>query len=463
MTEQALSRTRAGASVDVRLAWQLVRGSDRQEWWRLGLTAAGAALATGFALAAVALASLHGYYRVSFGHGLLDGPGERSGVVVSLLLLLVPVLGFLGQCARIGAVHRDRRLAGLRLAGAGPAQVRRIAALETGTACLLGSVLATAVCVPVLLGVWSGPTAWTWAGSVLVLLGVPVLGAAAGALALRRVVASPLGWVRRVRPSSGRGPGLLFVAGVLLVLLLALWAVANTSGADRGRVPLTVFALVLLVGGGTVWLAGGAAGAVGRLLAGRARSAATLIAAERLRADPWAAARTHAAVLLVTIVGTGFVGIRRALLADLHEMSRDQRLGTDLAFYTTGLDLTAAAILVGLAITLSGLAVGTAESVANRRRGLAAQVASGVPRAVLGRALLLETALPLAPAVVLAGAGGMAIGVWYASLTEGRLAQTVPYAALLVPVGVYACCLLAAAASLPLLRRSAHPGELRYA
>jgi hypothetical protein len=101
--------------------------------------------------------------------------------------------------------------------------------------------------------------------------------------------------------------------------------------------------------------------------------------------------------------------------------------------------------------------------VANRRRGLAAQVASGVPRAVLGRALLLETALPLAPAVVLAGAGGMAIGVWYASLTEGRLTQTVPYAALLVPVGVYACCLLAAAASLPLLRRSAHPGELRYA
>ncbi|MEV6054398.1 FtsX-like permease family protein [Streptomyces sp. NPDC052107] len=463
MTGQALSGTRAGVSADVRLAWRLVRGSDRQEWWRLGLTAAGAALATGFALAAVALASLHGYYRVSFGHGLLDNPGERSGAVVSLLLLLVPVLGFLGQCARIGAVHRDRRLAGLRLAGAGPAQVRRIAALETGAACLLGSVLATAVGVPVLLGLWSSPTAWTWAGSVLVLLGVPVLGAAAGALALRRVVASPLGWVRRVRPSSGRGPGLLFVAGLLLVLLLALWAVANTSGADRGRVPLTVFALVLVVGGGTVWLAGGTAGAVGRLLAGRARCAATLIAAERLRADPWAAARTHAAVLLVTIVGTGFVGIRGTLLADLHEMSRDQKLGTDMAFYTTGLDLTAVAILVGLAITLSGLAVGTAESVANRRRGLAAQVASGVPRAVLGRALLLETALPLAPAVVLAGAGGMAIGVWYASLTQGRLTQTVPYTALLVPVGAYACCLLAAAASLPLLRRSAHPGELRYA
>lgn len=45
---------------DLRLAWQLTRGSDRREWWRVALTAVGAALATGFALAGVALASLDG-------------------------------------------------------------------------------------------------------------------------------------------------------------------------------------------------------------------------------------------------------------------------------------------------------------------------------------------------------------------------------------------------------------------
>ncbi|MEU9989692.1 ABC transporter permease [Streptomyces sp. NPDC048045] len=456
--------TRGGGALtaDARLAWQLTRGSGRQEWWRVGLTAAGAAAATGIALAAVALASLRGYYSVSFGGGLLNDPGERSGVIVSLLLLLVPVLGFLGQCARIGAVHRDRRLAALRLAGAGPAQVRRIAALETGLACLLGSVLATAAAVPVLLGVWAGSTAAAWAGLVLVALGVPVLGAAAGALTLRRVVASPLGWVRRARPRSGRGPGLLFTGAVLAVLLLALSVVVHTSGTDRGRVPLTVFGLIVAVGAGTVWLTGGTAALAGRVLAGRARSAATLIAAERLRDEPWAAARTHASVLLVTIVGTGFVGIRQALLAGLHEMRREHQLGTPLSFYTTGIDLTGAAILVALAITLSGLAVGTAESLANRRRSLAAQVAAGVPRAVLGRALLLETALPLAPALALAGAGGMAIGIGYASLTQGHGSLVVPYAGLLVPVGVYGCCLLAAACSLPLLRRSVRPAELRY-
>ncbi|MYS46160.1 ABC transporter permease, partial [Streptomyces sp. SID5998] len=104
---------------DLRLAWLLVRGSDRQEWWRIALTAAGALCATGLGLAAVALAALgENQYGIPLAYGLLDHPGERHGVILTLLLLQIPVLGFLGQCARIGAVHRDRRLAALRLAGA---------------------------------------------------------------------------------------------------------------------------------------------------------------------------------------------------------------------------------------------------------------------------------------------------------------------------------------------------------
>jgi hypothetical protein len=444
---------------DLRLAWELTRGSDRGEWWRVTLTATGAALATGFALAAVALASLRGSYRVSVGAGLLDEPGTRSGVIVGLLLLLVPVLGFLGQCARIGAVHRDRRLAGLRLAGATPWQVRRIAALETGLACLLGSAAATVCTVLLLLRQWDRPTALAWVGIALVAVAVPVLGAAAGALALRRVVASPLGWVRRVGPRGGRGPGLLFLAGVLLVAVLALLTVGTTSAAasnrPNGGLPLTMAGAVLAVGAGAVWLSGATAKATGRILAARARSAATLIAAERLRDDPWSAARTHAAVLLVTVVGTGFLGIRQVM----SDVLRTRRFSAPASYYTTGLDLTGAAIAIALAITLTGLAVGTAESLATRRRGLAAQAAAGVPRRVLGRALLLETALPLAPAVLLSGLGGTAIGTWYA-LLAGR---PVPWAITLVPVAVYAACLLAAATSLPLLRRSVRPGELRYA
>ncbi|GGZ78297.1 FtsX-like permease family protein [Streptomyces echinoruber] len=439
---------------DLRLAWLLSRGSDRREWWRAGLTALGAALATGFTLAAVAVASVQGQVNAPIGGGLLDRPGERSGVVLALLLLLIPVLGLLGQGARVGAVHRDRRLAGLRLAGASPARVRRIAALETGLVCLLGSALATAGAVPLLLAAWH-PPARVWAGAALVAAAVPVLGALVSVVALRRVAASPLGTVRRVRPE--RGPSAAFpVAAVLLVAVGLL----VTPEAFRGvlTAPLLVTGAVVATGAGALWLTGAAARLTGRLLAARTGRPAVLIAAERLRQDPWAAARTHAAVLLVTVVGTGFVGVRQAFLADLR--GKPETLTTDLSFYTTGLDLTAAAILVALVLALAALAVGTAESLATRRRELAAQAAAGVPRAVLARALLLETALPLAPALLVAGCGGLAIGVWYAAVNGTR---TMPYAALLVPFGVFGCCLLAAAASLPLLRRSVRPGELRHA
>ncbi|MEF9903927.1 FtsX-like permease family protein [Streptomyces sp. P9-A2] len=447
---------------DLRLAWLLTHGSDRREWWRVTLTATGAALATGFALAAGVLLSL-GVRRTgtSVAEGLVDEPGTRAGVILGLLLLLVPVLGFLGQCARVGAVHRDRRLAGLRLAGATPWQVRRIAALETGLACLLGSAVATVVSVLLLLGLESRPDVLAWVVVALVALAVPALGAAVGALALRRVVASPLGRVRRVTEiRSARGPGRLFLGGAVLVVavgVVSALAGRTSAGGANWAFLVTVFAALLAVGAGAVWLAGASSRLIGRVLAGRARSATVLIAAERLRADPWAASRTHAAVLLVTVVGTGFMGVRHAFLAVLH---RDREtLGASTSYYTTGLNLTAAAITVAVLITLSGLAVGTAESLATRRRGLAAQTAAGVPRSVLNRALLLETALPLAPALLLAGIGGMAFGVGYSTLT----ATSLPWTALLVPPAAYAACLLASATALPLLRRSADPSQLRYA
>ncbi|MEU6549938.1 FtsX-like permease family protein [Streptomyces sp. NPDC046915] len=453
---------------DLRLAWLLTRGSDRREGWRVLLTAVGAGLATGIAMVVAVLMPMDGHHHIGVGGGLLDEEGTRGGVVFALTLLLIPVYGFLGQSARIGAVHRDRRLAALRLAGAGPAQVRRIAALESGLACLAGSAVATTVSVPVLLRLWPHPVPLAWAGLAAVALLVPAAGAAVSALSLRRVVTSPLGVVRRVRPV---GPGRLFLVATVLLGVSALFVAAAAFVGDPFSLPLfglavgplAVFALFLLVGAAAVWLAGWSSHRLGKALAARARGATVLIAAERLRDDPWAAARTHAAVLLVTVVGTGFVGVRQVLLADLRASRREGRLGMGMSYYTNGLDLTAAAILVALAIVLSALAVGTAESVATRRRALAAQTAAGVPQAVLARALLLETALPLVPAVTVAGVGGMGIGVWYASLVREHTTPGMLYAALLVPVVVYACCLLAAATSLPLLRRSAHPAELRYA
>ncbi|CAM5539086.1 hypothetical protein SGRIM128S_08731 [Streptomyces griseomycini] len=224
---------------------------------------------------------------------------------------------------------------------------------------------------------------------------MPVVGTLTGVLALRRVVASPLGTVRRVRPRTR--PGLMFFGAVAL-FLGALFASYLSLDRRPGTVPtgpMLVVSGLALAGAAALWLVGAAARLTGRLLAARTGSPAVLIAAERLRDDPWAAARTHTVVLLVTVVGTGFVGIRRTLLEVL---GSGKHVSEDLSFYTTGLDLTAAAIGVGLVITLSGLAVGTAESLATRRRTLAVQAAVGVPRAVLRPGEAAGDQAALAPA-----------------------------------------------------------------
>jgi hypothetical protein len=443
---------------DVKLAWLFTRGSDRREWWRFGLTAVADAAATGFAATAAALASLgDGAYRIPYADGLFDRPGERSGVILALVLLLVLTLGLLGQCARIGAVHRDRRMAGLRLAGASPNRVRRIAALETGLACLSGSVLAVPVVVTAVLtaGV---PSVSLWVAVALVALLVPVAGALVSVLALRRVVASPLGEVRRVRRTAGKGTAVKGVVAVCGAIVLGLLAVAY-GGRLGLNGPVTLFVAFMLLGLGAVWASGAFARLVGHRLAGRTDNPAVLIAAERLRDDPWAAARTHAAVLLLTVAATGYMGVRQALTTDL--LAQRFLTPSDLDFYVTGLDLAAVAVGTALLITVAAVAVGAAEGIATRRRGLAAQVTAGVPRQVLTRALLLETALPLAPAVGLAAIGGLAVGVFYATVTgDGGL--TVPWTALPMPFVVYGTCLLAAATAIPLLRRTVRPSELRY-
>lgn len=444
---------------DLRLAWHLVRGSDRHEWWRITLTGVGALLATALAQGAAVLASVRGHHAFSVAHGLLDDPGERAGVIAALLLLMIPVLGFVGQSARLGAVHRDRRLAGLRLAGATPWQVRRIAAAETGLACLTGAAVATLLSAVVVARMGDHTSAWTWAGVAAVALGMPVLGALTAVLVLRRVVASPLGTVRRVRVTTRSGRAAFGLVALFLVVLFLSYVGVDAGRGGFSTAPALIVCVLALTGAGAVWLAGAAARFTGRLLAARTGSPAVLIAAERLRDDPWAAARTHTVVLLVTVVGTAYAGIRRTLLEVL---GSGKHVSENLDFYTTGIDLTAAAIGVGLVITLAGLAVGTAESVATRRRTLAAQAAAGVPRAVLGRALLLETALPLAPGMLLAGAGGGAIGLWYAAVAEGGGWST-SWTLLLVPAAVYTASLLAAATALPLLHRTVRPSELRYA
>ncbi|MFD3451034.1 FtsX-like permease family protein [Streptomyces sp. NPDC058691] len=479
---------------DARLAWSLLRGSPRGEWWRLGLTAAGTALGTVFALAATVVAVIGTRFGGGahwYTHRLFNDPTTRYGLVMGLLLLILPLLAFLGQCTRIGAVHLEQRLAALRLAGATPRQVRRVQALETGAACGIGAlaglaaflvlraVLAAAQPVVVTDGWTWRPTAWPtdvpvpWLAAAAVVLGMPLLATLEARFTLRRAAADPLGVAsggRRPHPRPGRGRLALWALAPLALVAATALQLANMFVLDGRATVHGIYGVAASAGLATVVLSvvgvlygsAGLALLTGRLAA-RSGRPALLIAGERLQADPWAGARAHGAVLLAVLAGAGFMGVRRLLIEYLTAPRRFPYSASDLAFYFDGLRLVGAGIVIAFAVAVGGLVVGAVESVVTRRRTLAALAAGGVPRGVLNRAALLETALPLVPAVVLAtGCGLLAVAGWWKAVGLDS-SYAFPLAEpLLAAVALPAAALLATAASLPLLRRTVHPAQLRY-
>ncbi|MEV0806448.1 FtsX-like permease family protein [Micromonospora sp. NPDC050200] len=417
---------------------RLALAGNRTDTVRVVLTALSATLATLAGLAALTVLAIptppgdRWTQSEQYGNALLREPGLRGGTALALLLLAIPVLALAGQCARLGAPARDRRLAALRLAGATPGQVTRIAVAETGLASLFGTLVGLAGYLggravlhrPDAQGRLALPTdVLPSAGAILaVVLGLPLVAALASALLLRGVTTTPFGVVRRARRERAPGPwaGLLIVGG--LVAFAAFDPVLDRY-QDLHREPPLWLPPLLLVGGGLAAILGVVVGTgwlsytSGRLLHRYARRPAALLASRRLTADPWAGSRTFAALLAAVIVGAGAAGIRAAFAAEieLRRLNGGSLAGSD-DFYLGTMDLIDVAIAVAMTIAAGGLVVALVEGIAARRRAYAALVATGVPRGTLGRSIAWAAFVPAVPAVVLA----LAVG----ALLAGGLTRT---------------------------------------
>jgi len=227
--------------------------------------------------------------------------------LVGIVVLLFPVLVFVGVATRLAAAQRDRRLAALRLVGAAASRVRLIASGETlvgavaGLLFGIGFFLAArplADDVPIAqLALFPGDVLPTPALTALVLVAVPVLAVLTSLFAMRRTIIEPLGVVRHQKPVRRRlwwrlvpavgGIALLasqvgaigekgqsfqfaVIAGVVLLMLgipvLLPWLVERVVNWMRGATPalqLAVRRLQLdagtaarIVGGVAVVLAG---------------------------------------------------------------------------------------------------------------------------------------------------------------------------------------------------------------
>ncbi|GIJ34091.1 FtsX-like permease family protein [Micromonospora sediminimaris] len=465
---------------------RLALAGNRTDAARVALTALSALLATLAGLAALTVLAIEKppgdawQQSEQYVNALLREPGLRGGTAFALVMLTIPVLALAGQSARLGAPSRDRRLAALRLAGATPGQVTRVAMLETGLASLAGTVLGLACYLggrevlhrPDDNGQLALPTDVLppVPAMAAVVLGLPVLAAAATAVLLRAVATTPLGVVRRAgRTGSPQPwPALLIGLGVL-----AAAVVEPIQWALRGAA-LEWLALVAMVGifgavMGVIFGAGWIAHLAGRTLHRLARRPAALLAARRLTDDPWASSRTFAALLAALIIAGGAAAFRASfqLRAELEqEQNRLAGFGDDAfhdSFYLNTMDLVDLAVAAAVAIAAAGLLVTLVEGIVSRRRTYAALVATGVPRATIGTSIAWQVLAPVVPAVLIALGVGYAIGrLLTGDLSPGARRPDVPLEQLAVQgAGAIVAVLVVVGLGVLFLRSTTAVEELR--
>lgn len=504
-----------------RLSWPtalwLAAKGGRSDAVRITLTALGSAGGTLALLGAATVISI-GPDDGPYSSRVLQETGLHQGVVVALVVLCIPVLVFVGQCSRVGAPARDRRLAAIRLAGGTPRDVTRVACGEAGVAAGLGAIVGLAayllgrvlldtpvvgtypevtqissvegsidvppgaevtqipsggsfsyeqVTGPVLrLPTDVRPTMWVIVALVLL---IPLAAAAFARLALRGVTISPFGVIRHRRIQPPRLlPAVLFTVGVLALASFYTVLRALEVRIDGLGIPaVVVLVLLLLTSAGLILGNAALAAGIGNVVAPRARRPAVLIAARRLAADPFAASRAFGALLLTVLIGAGAQGVRAYILASTDPSE---------TFYADTLDLVDVVIVVAVVVASLGLLVIAAEGIVARRRSLAALTAAGTPVGVLRRAVLTEALLPLLPMSVLAATAGILaarglFGTTYVEYDYSATGQPLGERVISIPVpwmelgvlvaGTLLVTLLVTSLSLLFLRGSTDPSELR--
>lgn len=340
---------------------------------------------------------------------LVSDRGVRGGYVFALLLICVAPLALLRQVVRLGTAARERRLAALRLAGATPAEVRRMGALEVGVPALLGG-LAGYVVFAVLRVLFGGlpqgregmviesqvqrelrlvpvSVSPSWWQVLLLAVAVGLVGILAGTQSSRSMVISPLGVARRAPHGAPRPWGLLFIA-----LAAVLWKPASLPRASE-VLPLVLVASVVA---GLLLLAPWVAYWVARAVAARARRLHVLMAARRLVHDARPAGRAAAAVGAIGLVAGGGGWL-------LAELPRSQGGSFDQvdAMYTVPMALGGVVLLAALGLVVFSMSVHGVETLMDRKRSIASLAALGTSMRELERVQRWEVGLVALPMAVL--------------------------------------------------------------
>lgn len=392
--------------------------------------------------------------------------GLAFGIMLTLALSAVPVIHLAMQAVRVGAPERDRRLAGMRAAGATGSDLRAVLRGEAlvctcvgvvaglGTWALTLTALSRWVRIeysmnwngveegsmPLLTVLWPSP----W---LLVLSAVVVIAIAACVLPLsaRRVTTT-----RRQRHSAEQemspvlAVALLASVAATVAAVAALFVIASLGGLSLGDSLLTngLAGTLLIAGTGLRICALAAAGPgvarrVGRVLA-RRDGATQFLASRMLQAHPALAARTAVSLVLVAFIGGVAIPVKATLRAQaVQQVERNGEAGPggadsspDVLGYVVPATAVEVLVVVTACLASIGLLVAIREQVSLRGEALSQLTAQGVPARVLRRSLVLEAVAPsmvmstvaLIVGVVIAAAwgggatGGFATGAMWVRL-----------------------------------------------
>ena len=241
-------------------------------------------------------------------------PIVRVVLLLASVALLAPIALLIAMTTRLTAATRDRRLAALRLAGATNKQVARLAAVESALAGIGGVLAGIALFFtfrPLATGVtfyddepwYPGDLTPSPLGFAAVLLGVPLVVAAATQLTLRRVAASPLGVARRTTGRPVRAWRVLPLVLAVPALVVAFTTEDSRAAIGSGNRSMLLTFGVLLV---TLICAGPVITRACGLLLARSDSPARLLAGRRLADNPGAGFTAVAGVVLAVLITTVF-------------------------------------------------------------------------------------------------------------------------------------------------------------
>ncbi|MFI7643054.1 FtsX-like permease family protein [Nonomuraea sp. NPDC049400] len=266
----------------------------------------------------------------------------RFGFGIAAIGLIVPVLVLVGTATRLAAARREARFAAIRLVGATSRQINILAAVDAALGALLGALAGVALFQlvrPAVAGIritgsrffpeLAVPSPWQYAA---VLACVPLVAAGAALWSLRRVRISPLGVARKAAPPPPR-------AWRVIPLLAGLGLFAGPAIQNGKPDTLLANAGIALIMAGLVlagpWLTMLAA----RLTARLTRGAATLLAAQRLAADPKTAFRSVSGLVLAVFIGTTIAALVPAVVTGQRAVAGGTLNGVlGATFYRPGIE-----------------------------------------------------------------------------------------------------------------------------